>query len=391
MRHAARLRIARVLVLVGVATFPLATPVRAQAPPGPAPSAEAAPIEQLPPIVVIGTTPLPALGTPIEKYPGNVLTMPAREIDKQNLVDITDTLYRNFGSVNINGNQGNPWQNNLTYRGFLASPLAGSPIGLSMYLDGMRFNDGFGETINWDLIPQSAIAEIDIIPGSNPIYGLNTLGGALAVTTKRGFDFPGAKLEAWGGSFGRWAVNGEYGGFRGPFDWYLTFNVLDDNGWREQSPSDLRQVFTKVGYKTDRTDVQLSYAFADNDLTGNGLAPESLLAQDRRAVYTFPDQNKNLMHLVNLRGSQWLTDDLLVSADGFYRNYQRSTNNGDVQITCVDADTGQAAFTPSGSVVPLGSCQGSAGGFVDKNGNPLGGTLTKVSGGEFRNTSTKTQ
>src|SRR5215468_10117054 len=263
MRHAARLRIARVLVLVGAATLPLATPVGAQAPPGPAPPTppEAAPIELLPPVVVIGSTPVPALGTPIDKYPGNVQTMSAKEIDSQNLVDITDTLYRRFGSVNINGNQGNPWQNDLTYRGFLASPLAGSPIGLSMYLDGMRFNDGFGETINWDLIPQSALADIDIIPGSNPIYGLNTLGGALVVTTKRGFDFPGAKLEAWGGSFGRWAVNGEYGGFRGPFDWYLTFNSINDAGWREHSPSDLRQLFTKVGYKTTSTDVQASFMY----------------------------------------------------------------------------------------------------------------------------------
>ena len=238
--------------------------------------------------------------------------MPAKTIENQNLLDISDLLYRNLGSVNINANQGNPWQNDLTYRGFLASPLAGSPIGLSMYLDGMRFNDGFGETINWDLIPQSAIAGIDIIPGSNPIFGLNTLGGALAVHTKRGFDFPGAKLEAWGGSFGRWAVNGEYGGFRGPFDWYLNFNILNDNGWREQSPSELNQVFAKVGYRTSRTDIEVSYTFADNDLTGNGLAPESLLAQDRRAVYTYPDRTANLMHLANLRGSQWLSDDLLV-------------------------------------------------------------------------------
>jgi len=155
---------------------------------------------QLPPVVVIGSTPVPALGTPIEKYAGNVQSIPGEEIDNQNLLAISDTLYRTFGSVNINSNQGNPWQNDLTYRGFLASPLTGSPIGLSMYLDGMRFNDGFGETISWDLIPQSAISGIDIIPGSNPIFGLNTLGGALAVHTKRGFDFPGFKLEAFGGS-----------------------------------------------------------------------------------------------------------------------------------------------------------------------------------------------
>ena len=345
----------------------------------------------LPPVVVIDSTPVPALGTPVEKYAGNVQSMGAKEIENQNLPDISGMLYRNFGSVNINGNQGNPWQNDLTYRGFLASPLSGSPIGLSMYLDGMRFNDGFGETINWDLIPQSAIAGIDVIPGSNPIFGLNTLGGALVVRTKRGFDFPGAKLEASGGSFGRWAINGEYGGFRGPFDWYLTFNVLNEDGWREHSPSDLNQVFAKVGYKRDGTDLEVSYTYANNDLTGNGLAPESLLARDRRAVYTFPDKTENLMNLVNMRGSQWLTDDVLVSGNTFYRYYQRTTRNGDVEISCVDDASGAVAFNPNGRVVHLGQCQGSAAGFVDQDGNPLAGALERESEGEFRKTKTATQ
>ena len=354
------------------------------------PSDATRPVE-MPPVVVIGSTPVPALGTPIEKYAGNIQSISADTMDNQNLLNLSDTLSRNFGSVNINGNQGNPWQNDLTYRGFLASPLAGSPIGLSMYLDGMRFNDGFGETINWDLIPQSAISGVDIIPGSNPIFGLNTLGGALAVHTKRGLDFPGVKLEAFGGSFGRWAVNGEYGGFRGPFDWYLTFNALNESGWREHSPSDLYQLFAKAGYKTDRTDVEVSFAYANNDLTGNGLAPESLLARDRRAMYTFPDETRNLMYLGNLRGSRWLTDDLLLSANAFYRNYQRTTGNGDVEISCVDDETDRAAFIPTGQAVHLGNCQGSSEGFVDRSGRPLDGELERESEGEFRKTKTSTQ
>ncbi len=209
-------------VLLGVLpeTVPAQTPAQAPAPApvqAPAPAAAQAPpaaserIEQLPPVVVIDSTPVPGLGIPVEKYPGNVQSVPPGDIDNRNRLDVSDTLLRGIGSVSINANQGNPWQSDLTYRGFLASPLAGSPIGLSMYLDGMRFNDGFGETINWDLIPQSAIAGIDVIPGSNPIFGLNTLGGALAVHTKRGFDHPGVKLEASGGSFGRWAVERRVG------------------------------------------------------------------------------------------------------------------------------------------------------------------------------------
>jgi len=354
------------------------------------PPPESAETVTLPPVVVVDTTPVPALGTPIEKYPGNAQSLSSRQIERQNPLDLSSFLYQNLGSVNINGNQSNPWQNDLTYRGFLGSPLAGSPIGLSMYLDGMRFNDGFGDTINWDLIPQSAIADVAVIPGSNPIFGLNTLGGALSLHTKRGFDFPGAKLEAWGGSFGRYVINGEYGGFRGPFDWYGTFNLLSEDGWREHSPSDLRQLFLKGGYRTDRTDVEISYAYANNDLTGNGLAPESLLAQDRRALYTYPDQTRNLMHLMNLRGSQWLTDDLLVSGNGFYRYYQRKTTNGDAEIGCVD-ERGRTAFIPGDGVVPLGDCQGSAQGLVDSRGRPLVGDLEREAEGEYRKTRTNTQ
>jgi iron complex outermembrane receptor protein len=173
---------------------------------------------RLPPIEVIGSMPLPALGIPVQKYPGNVQSITAEDMRKQNSVNLSDTLYLNLGSVNINEAQNNPWQNDLTYRGFLASPLTGSPIGLSVYLDGMRFNDGFGDTMNWDLIPESAISGIDIIPGSNPLFGLNTLGGALAVRTKRGSEFPGTEVGVSGGSRGRWAVQAEHGGSRGPFD-----------------------------------------------------------------------------------------------------------------------------------------------------------------------------
>ena len=136
-------------------------------------------------------------------------------------------------------------------------------------------------SVNWDLIPQAAIAEVDLIPGSNPIFGLNTLGGALSVHTKRGRDFPGTTVGASGGSFERWAVEAEHGGFHGPFDWYLAFNALHEDGWRDQSPSTVRQLFATVGWEAGGTALNLNYIWADNDLVGNGLVPESTLARDR--------------------------------------------------------------------------------------------------------------
>src|SRR5262249_42333848 len=153
----------------------------------------------------------------------------------------------------------------------------------------------------------------------------------------------------------------------------LTFNSINDAGWREHSPSDLRQLFTKLGYRTASTDVQASFMYANNSLTGNGLVPESLLGQDWRAVYTFPDQTKTLRSRGNVRGSRWLTDDLLLSGDVFYRYYRRTTSNGDVQLECEDSQSGSQAFFPNGQPVPAALCAGSAVGFVSRGGQPLTG------------------
>ena len=377
--------VVRALQAVGgvLLTMSVAT---AQEPTTPPPS-----IPVLPPVTVIDTAPLPAYGIPVEKYPGNVNSIGPEELRRQNVEDVAETLYRRLGSVNINSTQSNPWQSDVMYRGFLASPLAGSPIGLSVYLDGMRFNDGFGETVSWDLIPRLAIAGIDVIPGSNPIFGLNTLGGALAIHTKNGREFPGTMLGASGGSFGRWNVEGEHGGARGPLDWYVAFNALDDDGWRDHSPSELRQLFGNLGLQDKGTRVSLTYIYANNDLVGNGLAPTSTLARDRSAVHTFPDQTRNVMHLGHLRGSHEVTENLLLSGSAFFRDYQRRTFNGDAEVNCVDDATGEVAFDASGRRPHLGRCSGSSVGFFDSAGNPLAGTLQRQAEGADRTTTTHTQ
>src|SRR6185437_11274022 len=112
----------------------------------------------------------------------------------------------------VSAAQGNPYQQDLNFRGFTASPLLGTPQGVSIFQDGVRVNEPFGDVVNWDLIPQSAIASIQLIPGSNPAFGLNTLGGAVAIYTKSGAEFPGADVEVSGGSFGRKTAEFEWGG-----------------------------------------------------------------------------------------------------------------------------------------------------------------------------------
>jgi iron complex outermembrane receptor protein len=101
-----------------------------------------------PPILVIGTTPLVGIGTAIELVPANVQTIRGREINGQHPNTLTDYFASNLQSVDINDAQGNPSQVDINYRGFTASPLVGTPQGLSVFLDGVRVNEPFGDVVN---------------------------------------------------------------------------------------------------------------------------------------------------------------------------------------------------------------------------------------------------
>ena len=57
----------------------------------------------------------------------------------------------------LNEVAGNPFQPNVQFRGFVASPVSGTPQGLAVYQNGVRVNEAFGDTVNWDLIPTAAI------------------------------------------------------------------------------------------------------------------------------------------------------------------------------------------------------------------------------------------
>ena len=151
---------------------------------------------ELPQVTVIGNAPHPGLGLPMNQIPANVQTADSKEMQRQQTLDLADYLNNNFSGINVSESAANPFQLDINYHGFTASPLLGTPEGLSVYVDGVRVNESFGDTVNWDLIPESAISTVTLMSGSNPVFGLNTLGGALSVQTKSGHDNPGTELEA---------------------------------------------------------------------------------------------------------------------------------------------------------------------------------------------------
>jgi outer membrane receptor protein involved in Fe transport len=301
------------------------------------PSGNPAAAQELPQITVIGNTPLEGLGLPLNQIPSNVQTADSKDMERQQTLDLADYLNNNFSGVNVSESADNPFQLDINYHGFTASPLLGTPEGLSVYVDGVRVNESFGDTVNWDLIPQSAISTVTLMSGSNPVFGLNTLGGALSVKTKSGHDNPGTEFEAYGGSFGRRSFEGETGGEFGNFDYFLTGNYFDETGWRDNSPTRVYQGFGKVGWQNDKTDVDLSYTYADTSLYGNGATPLSMLDYNREASYT-PDFTANLLSFANLTGTQFLAEKLLLSGNVYYRHLTTGAINGNINDSYLDGD-----------------------------------------------------
>jgi iron complex outermembrane receptor protein len=298
---------------------------------------------ELPRVEVIVTTPLPGLGTPLRDVPANVQTYGARDLGKQRQANVTEFLEQNPTSVNVNAAQGNPYQLDVSFRGFTASPLVGVPQGLSVFQDGVRINEPFGDVVNWDLLPQSAISSITLIPGSNPLFGLNTLGGALSIATKNGRDNPGGAVELSAGSFGRKTLQVEHGGTSGPLDYFVTANLSDDRGWAEHNPSRVQQWFGKLGYKQDGTELDLSLTAANNRLEGTQTLPVSFFDNTRQA-YTYPDVNTNKLTMLSLKGRQFIGDDMVLGGNLYLRRYRNFniSSNVNADFGTVDPATGLA-------------------------------------------------
>lgn len=313
-------------------------------------------------IEVVGTTPLPSVGTPLNQVPSNVQTANAKQINQQKSLDLSEFLDNNLGSVSTSNTVANPYQADVSFRGFTASPLLGTPQGLSVFVDGVRVNEAFGDIVNWDLIPANAISNINLIPGSNPLFGLNTLGGALAVHTKSGTEFPGVKATAYAGSWGRRAFEFEAGGVNKDknVDYFVAGNIFKEDGWREHSSSDVKQLFGKAGWQNDTSDLDLSVSLADTMMEGTQATPLSMLSTPKKA-YTYPDSIGNQMAMISLKGSHFLTDDKLIAGNVYYRknrskgfNSNAQDDNGAIVAQNIASTTDQDGYGASLQLTLLG-------------------------------------
>jgi iron complex outermembrane recepter protein len=294
---------------------------------GVAGAADAAPPAQTITEVVVQATPLPGPTVDLDAIPGNVQTLSAADLSREGSASLTTALDSQLGSINVNDDLDDPNQPDILYRGFEASPVLGTPQGLAVYEDGVRVNEAFGDTVNWDLIPSIAINTVELV-SSSAVYGLNALGGAISVDMKNGFSYRGGDLELSGGSYGNRSAIAQFGANSGPFGLYVAGQALDSAGWREFSSDRLRNVYAVFSVHSDAGTLDLSFTRADDLLDGPGSAPVQELAVSRSLVFTGPQANDNTVNFLTLNGtlrlpSQWSLQTVL-----YYRDYSQSVSNG---------------------------------------------------------------
>ncbi|MEP7061441.1 MAG: TonB-dependent receptor [Betaproteobacteria bacterium] len=329
----------------------------------PSPSTTA--IVTLPPVSVVGVAPLPGLGVDRDVLPYTVQTSTAAAL-RQDQSTLAEHLLGRFSGVNATEIQGSPFQPDLSFRGYSASSLLGSPQGISVYLDGVRFNAPFGDVVDWDLIPEAALAQLMIVPGSNPVYGLNTLGGALVLTTQSGLSAPGFDGEVRFGSFGRKRADLAYG-YNDAEGWhaFIASTLFDEKGWRAHSQGHLGNVFAKVGHASRGDEIEAEVLYGASTLIGNGLAPDArytgsgvdpgLVDQQRNAVYTWPDRTINRLLQASVRARHAFDDDTVLDAMAYVRKSSRDAVNGDVSDLYGDyVESCAAGFNADGSAVDAG-------------------------------------
>jgi iron complex outermembrane receptor protein len=367
-----------------IAATPLSTP-------SPRPAARptravAAPVRAAPAAAPVVGASISAAADPSlmdrDKVAANVQTLSASDFDHAKAPSLLDAMSRGLPGVSLSDQTGNEFQRDLDYRGFTASPVIGTPQGLAVYQNGVRVNEVFGDIVNWDFIPEKAINGMTLMP-SNPVYGLNALGGAISIEMKNGFTYQGIEAEARGGSFGRRSASLQAGGQQANLSGYLTVDAINDNGWRDYSSSQLRRIYADLGARGDRTEFHVTFTGASNNFGAAAATPIELLNRNWASVYTLPQTTQNQLAFLTASANWRPSDTLSFQGNVYYRGFWQHHVDG-------NGTNAQNSGCPDPKFLCFPDLNGNLSNLIGLNGLPVAatGVLANSVLGEIDRTST---
>ncbi len=313
----------------------------------------------LPTVNIVAPTPLLGVRLNPDVVPAQTNVLDESDLTRTGTPNALRALNEQVGGVTLDSAAGNPFQPTLFYHGFEASPLQGTPQGIAVYLNGVRFNSPFGDTVNWDLIPDLAIHRLNL-EGANPVFGLNALGGALNVELKNGFTYNGGEADLSGGTFGTVQGEFQYGTHSGNQAVYVAGNVQHQDGWRDLQSSDIYNFYSDLGWEGDTASVHVNLIAANSVLNGPGTSPVELLAADPSAQFTAPNRVNNKYLQFGVNGTYDISDNTSLQALAYYDYFQQIVVNGNApnDFPCDDGsgllcqDVGVPSTTRGGLPIP---------------------------------------
>jgi iron complex outermembrane receptor protein len=260
-------------IVVSILILLLAVPALAQQPTAP-------PTPQSPPRlepVVVESERVPADRTRTDKeaseelsrVPGGTATVDQKAIEQTrgaNLRDVLDfvpgvMIRPRFGAADESqlSIRGSGLRNNFHLRG------------INVLIDGFIYGqaDGFSD---FEALELWTTKRIEVYKGANALqYGGYTLGGAINLVSKTGYDEGLVALRSEAGSFGFLKNYIGTGQVYGPFDIYAAFADTELDGYRDHSEQVRRRAFATFGYMfpggtTIRLD--LGYTHSEEELPG---------------------------------------------------------------------------------------------------------------------------
>ena len=304
-------------------------------------------------VFVYPTAPTPTAGSgmDVDKVAASVNAVGAGQIARTDSLNVADALQQHVPGIVLSDTTGNPFMPDVQFRGFVASPVSGTPQGLAVYQNGMRINEAFGDTVNWDLIPTAAIRSVTVVT-NNPAFGLNALGGAVNVQMKNGYNYQGAEINTMGGSFGRIQGSAQYGKQIDKFSVYGALEGVRENGFRNFSESAIRRFYGDVGYRTDSSEFHINMGVAKNNFGAAAAVPVELLQKYWGATYTTPQSTQNSVAYLNLTGKVEATPTWTIDGSVRVRAFRQKTVDGnptetepcgaDPTLLCFNDDTSPA-------------------------------------------------
>lgn len=352
-------------------------------------AATATPPRNLRRVFVYPTAPTPTArtGTDVDKVPSAINAVGAGQIARTGSLNVADALQQQVPGILVTDTTGNSFTPEIQFRGFTASPVAGTPQGLAVYQNGTRINEAFGDTVNWDLIPTAAIRSVTVVT-NNPAFGLNALGGAVNVLMKDGFSYQGAETNVMGGSFGRIQGSAQAGKQVGNWSVYGALEGVRDDGYRNFGQSAIRRFYGDVGYRTDSSEFHLNVGVAKNNFGASAAVPVELLQKYWGATYTTPQTTDNRVAYANLTGKVEVTPTWTLDGSVRVRRFQQKTVDGNPTETApCDGDATLLCFNEDPIISP-GAAANGVNGVQLANPFPADAVLGQIDRTTTRSTTT---